>query len=89
MLFRSERPNAQAFFADFKFTIRNHFHFNPADTPINLVGIKLQRLFDEKWNNLPNPSPGQPTMDDMAPDPGSVSILPVSSEISWTLVAGI
>ena len=51
-----EYPNAQAFFADFKLMIRNCFQFNTADTPINLAGIELQRLFDNEWKNLPNPS---------------------------------
>ena len=58
-----EYPNTQAFFGDFKLMIRNCFHFNPAGTPVNLAGIKLQRLFDEKWKNLPQPKP-QPSYDD-------------------------
>ena len=33
--------------------IRNCFLFNPAGTPVNLAGIELQRLFDEKWKHLP------------------------------------
>ena len=58
-----ESPNAQAFFADFKLMIRNCFHFNPAGTPVNLAGIELQRLFDDKWKNLPQLK-SQPTYDD-------------------------
>ena len=58
-----EYPSAQAFFADFKLMIRNCFHFNPAGTPVNLAGIELQRLFDDKWKNLPQPKP-QPAYDD-------------------------
>ena len=52
-----EYSNAQAFFADFKLMIRNCFHFNPTRTPVNLVGIKPQRLFDNKWKNLLQPKP--------------------------------
>ena len=37
--------------------IRNCFHFNPAGTPVNMAGIELQRVFDEKWKNLPQPKP--------------------------------
>ncbi|KAF8898359.1 Bromodomain-containing protein [Infundibulicybe gibba] len=48
-----EYPTAQKFFDDFKLMIRNCFHFNPAGTPVNQAGIELQRLFDEKWKNLP------------------------------------
>lgn len=48
-----EYPNASKFFDDFKLMIRNCFTFNPAGTPVNQAGIDLQRLFDEKWRNLP------------------------------------
>ncbi|KAL4069375.1 Bromodomain-containing protein [Scleroderma citrinum] len=48
-----EYPNATKFFDDFKLMIRNCFTFNPAGTPVNQAGIELQRLFDEKWQNLP------------------------------------
>lgn len=58
-----EYSNAQAFFTDFKLMIRNCFNFNPPGTPVNMAGIDLQRLFDEKWKNLPRPKP-QPAYDD-------------------------
>jgi len=58
-----EYPNAQAFFRDFKLMIRDCFRFNPVGTPVNLAGIELQRLFDEKWKDLPQSKP-QPTYDD-------------------------
>jgi len=58
-----EYPNAQVFFSDFKLMIRDCFRFNPAGTPVNLAGIELQRLFDEKWKDLPESKP-QPTYDD-------------------------
>lgn len=48
-----EYPSASKFFDDFKLMIRNCFTFNPAGTPVNQAGIELQRLFDEKWKNLP------------------------------------
>ena len=60
-----EYPTAQAFFADFKLMIRNCFQFNPAGTPVNLAGIELQRLFDDKWKNLPQPKPHLAYDDDM------------------------
>ena len=52
-----EYTTSQAFFADFKQMIRNCFIFNPPGTPVNLAGIELQRLFDEKWENMPRPKP--------------------------------
>ena len=44
---------AQKFFDDFKLMIRNCFNFNPAGTPVNQAGIELQRVFDERWKQLP------------------------------------
>lgn len=46
-------PTAQKFFDDFKLMIRNCFLFNPGGTPVNQAGIELQRVFDEKWKQLP------------------------------------
>ena len=60
-----EYPTAQVFFSDFKLMIRNCFHFNPAGTPVNIAGIELQRVFDEKWKNLPQPKPQHAYDDDM------------------------
>lgn len=48
-----EYPNATKFYDDFKLMIRNCFLFNPAGTVVNQAGIELQRIFDEKWVNLP------------------------------------
>lgn len=48
-----EYPNASKFYDDFKLMIRNCFTFNPHGTPVNQAGTELQRLFDEKWKNLP------------------------------------
>jgi hypothetical protein len=49
-----EYSGAQKFYDDFKLMIRNCFQFNPAGTPVNQAGIELQRVFDEKWKNLPS-----------------------------------
>ncbi|KAL1739176.1 Bromodomain-containing protein [Schizophyllum fasciatum] len=46
-------PSAQHFRDDFKLMIRNCFTFNPKGTPVNQSGVELQRIFDEKWKNLP------------------------------------
>ena len=48
-----EYTTAHKFYDDFKLMIRNCFLFNPSGTPVNLAGIELQRLFDEKWKHLP------------------------------------
>jgi Bromodomain len=48
-----EYTTAQKFYDDFKLMICNCFLFNPAGTPVNLAGIELQQLFNEKWKHLP------------------------------------
>jgi hypothetical protein len=48
-----EYPTATKFYDDFKLMIRNCFAFNPAGNLVNQAGIELQRLFDEKWQELP------------------------------------
>lgn len=48
-----EYATAEKFHDDFKLMIRNCFTFNPAGTPVNTAGLELQRVFDEKWKNLP------------------------------------
>ncbi|KAJ7102170.1 bromodomain-containing protein [Mycena belliarum] len=48
-----EYPTAQKFYDDFKLMIRNCFAFNPSGTIVNQAGIELQRLFDDRWQNLP------------------------------------
>lgn len=47
-------PTADAFYNDFKLMIRNCMAFNPQGTPVNTAGTELQRLFEEKWRNLPS-----------------------------------
>ena len=49
-----EYQTADMFAADFKLMIRNCFRYNVPRTPYNYAGIQLQRLFDEKWNDLPS-----------------------------------
>lgn len=48
-----EYDGQESFYDDFKLMIRNCFTFNPTGTPVNLAGSELQRVFDEKWKNLP------------------------------------
>jgi len=48
-----EYPSAKEFYADFKLMIKNCFNFNPPGTPVQIAGAELQRLFEDKWRNLP------------------------------------
>ncbi|KAI0932453.1 hypothetical protein AcW2_001080 [Taiwanofungus camphoratus] len=38
---------------DFKLMIRNSLTFNPPKNPVHEAGKEFDRLFDEKWKNLP------------------------------------
>ena len=44
---------ASNFRDDFKLMIRNCYAFNPPKNPVNESGKALDRLFDEKWKQLP------------------------------------
>ena len=52
-----EYATAEKFYEDFRLMIRNCFTFNPGGTPVNNAGHELQRVFEEKWKNLPVPRP--------------------------------
>ncbi|KIK71261.1 hypothetical protein GYMLUDRAFT_976433 [Collybiopsis luxurians FD-317 M1] len=61
-------PSASSFYDDFKLMIRNCFTFNPAGTPVNQAGQELQRVFDEKWKNLPTEPMSEEEVDDEEDD---------------------
>ena len=42
------------FYENFKLMIWNRFAFNLTGTTVSQAGIKLQRVFDEKWRGLPS-----------------------------------
>jgi len=48
-----EYSSAQKFHDDFKLMVRNCMSFNPSGTLVHQAGVDLQRIFDEKWKNLP------------------------------------
>ena len=49
-----EYSNAGKFYEDFNLMIRNCMTFNPVGNPVHQAGVELQRLFEEKWANLPS-----------------------------------
>lgn len=50
-----EYANAEQFHDDFKLMISNCMKFNPVGTPVHVCGQELNRLFYEKWKNMPQP----------------------------------
>ncbi|KAG9128301.1 hypothetical protein FRC07_001236 [Ceratobasidium sp. 392] len=48
-----EYPNAHAFHNDFRLMIKNCMAFNPPGTAVHLAGVEMDRIFKEKWKNLP------------------------------------
>ncbi|KDQ13577.1 hypothetical protein BOTBODRAFT_111322, partial [Botryobasidium botryosum FD-172 SS1] len=64
---RKEYADASKFHADFRLLLRNCFKFNPAGTIVHDAGMRLQKVFDEKWVNLPPlraPSPEEEDEED-------------------------
>ncbi|KAG9101496.1 hypothetical protein FS749_006399 [Ceratobasidium sp. UAMH 11750] len=46
-------PNAHAFHNDFRLMIKNCMIFNPPGTAVHNAGLEMDRIFKEKWKNLP------------------------------------
>ncbi|KAG9079252.1 hypothetical protein FRC06_007861, partial [Ceratobasidium sp. 370] len=46
-------PNAHAFHNDFRLMIKNCMTFNPPGTAVHSAGLEMDRIFKEKWKNLP------------------------------------
>ncbi|KAF5102710.1 hypothetical protein D0Z00_000202 [Geotrichum galactomycetum] len=45
--------NAHEFEADVRLMLRNCYKFNPEGSPVNLMGHRLEALFDKKWADKP------------------------------------
>lgn len=48
-----EYPNAMAFNNDFRLMMKNCQIFNPPGTAVHTAGLEMDRIFREKWKNLP------------------------------------
>lgn len=48
-----EYSTAAKFREDFNLMIRNCMAFNPAGTAVHDAGVETQRIFEEKWAQLP------------------------------------
>ncbi|KAI5956605.1 BDF1 [Candida jiufengensis] len=51
----NEYNNPEEFEADVKLVFQNCYKFNPEGTDVNMMGHRLESIFDEKWANKPQP----------------------------------
>lgn len=49
--------------ADIKLMFRNCYKFNPEGSPVNVMGHRLEQVFDTKWLDKPAPAPTPPPPD--------------------------
>ena len=63
-----EYSRADDFLDDFNLMIRNCMTFNPAGTLVQDAGVELQRVFNDKWANLPPLKAPQPDSEDEEED---------------------
>jgi bromodomain-containing factor 1 len=49
--------SAPEFEADVRLMFDNCYRYNPEGTPVNMMGHKLQNVFEKKWAELPQPPP--------------------------------
>lgn len=51
----NEYETADEFEADVRLMFKNCYIFNPSDSPVNLMGHRLEGVFDKKWADKPVP----------------------------------
>lgn len=53
----NEYDSADEFEADVRLMFNNCYKFNPEGSPVNLMGHRLEAVFDKKWQEKPVPTP--------------------------------
>ncbi|KAK6462916.1 Bromodomain-containing protein [Scheffersomyces coipomensis] len=56
-LANNEYEHGDAFEADVRLVFKNCYIFNPEGTDVNMMGHRLESVFDKKWANKPIPEP--------------------------------
>ncbi|CAN6674517.1 bromodomain-containing factor 1 [Trichomonascus vanleenenianus] len=56
----NQYENADEFEADVRLMFDNCYKYNPEGTPVNMMGHRLEQLFDKKWADKPIPAPTPP-----------------------------
>ncbi|KAF9998141.1 hypothetical protein BGZ65_006336, partial [Modicella reniformis] len=62
-----EYDEPEQFEEDIRLVIRNCFTFNPAGTPVHAMGLRMEKLFNNKWAQLP-PPPTPPPVEEVDVD---------------------
>ena len=65
---KAEYSTALKFYNDFKLMLSNCFTYNAAGSLVHTAGLELQRIFEEKWVNLPPLRPAATLTDDEEED---------------------
>jgi bromodomain-containing factor 1 len=63
-LANNQYENGDEFERDVRLVFQNCYGFNPEGTDVNMMGHRLESLFDKKWANRPVPEPTPPPSDD-------------------------
>jgi bromodomain-containing factor 1 len=56
-LANNKYENGDEFFDDVKLIFKNCYAFNPSGTEVNMMGHRLEAIFDKKWAQKPVPEP--------------------------------
>lgn len=56
----NQYENADEFESDVRLMFRNCYKFNPEGSPVNMMGHRLEAIFDKKWTEKPAPAPTPP-----------------------------
>lgn len=63
-LANNQYENGDEFERDVRLVFKNCYAFNPEGTDVNMMGHRLEAVFDKKWANRPIPAPTPPHLDD-------------------------
>lgn len=80
--------NAREFEADIRLMLRNCYKFNPEGSPVNLMGHRLEALFDKKWAERPvTPSTQSSPSDPVSSASGGLSDAEYDSDDQQAIAA--
>ncbi|CDK27718.1 unnamed protein product [Kuraishia capsulata CBS 1993] len=67
-LSNNEYENGDDFERDVRLVFSNCYAFNPEGSPVNMMGHRLEAVFDKKWAEKPAPAPSPQAMSDYDSD---------------------